>query len=126
MGEVAKELPAYIAVLREVAGHERAISIESLTGKEAAVGDEFTSQGAEWRIVAIEPGESPRAARLVCERVDDAMASSGDPPRLEDTLALHLRVLRAIVQGRPTEKRIDQALALAKEVYESVDRRSAR
>jgi hypothetical protein len=31
---------------------------------------------------------------------------------------LHLRVLPTIVEGQPTQERIDQALALANEVYE--------
>jgi hypothetical protein len=35
-----------------------------------------------------------------------------------DELPLHLRILRAIVDGQPTQERIDQALSLANEVYE--------
>ena len=47
----------------------------------------------------------------------DLMEGSED--RLpEDELPLHLRVLKAIVEGQPTQERIDQALALANEVYE--------
>jgi hypothetical protein len=36
----------------------------------------------------------------------------------EGDLPLHLRILRAVVEGQPTQERIDQALALANEVYE--------
>jgi hypothetical protein len=48
----------------------------------------------------------------------DVMSPSERPSRPEDDLPLHLRVLRAIVEGQPTQERIDQALALANEVYE--------
>ena len=48
----------------------------------------------------------------------DVMSPSERPSRLEDDLALHLRVLRAILEGQPTQERIDLALALANEVYE--------
>ena len=33
-------------------------------------------------------------------------------------LPLHLRVLRAIVEGQADQERVDQALALANEIYE--------
>jgi hypothetical protein len=48
----------------------------------------------------------------------DVMSPSEDPSRPEDDLPLHLRVIRAIVEGQPTQERIDQALALANEIYE--------
>lgn len=45
--------------------------------------------------------------------------SDGETPsRPGDELPLHLRVLRAIVEGKPTQERIDYAIALANEVYE--------
>jgi hypothetical protein len=34
-----------------------------------------------------------------------------------DELPLHLRVLRALVEGQPSQERVDQALSLANEVY---------
>jgi hypothetical protein len=43
---------------------------------------------------------------------------SESPARREDDLPLHLRVLRALVEGEPTQQRVDQALSLANEVYE--------
>jgi hypothetical protein len=46
---------------------------------------------------------------------DVMMASEGG---LEDELPLHLRVLRAIVEEQPTQERLDQALALAHEIYD--------
>jgi hypothetical protein len=118
MAEMTNERPTYIALLREADGNERAISFESLTGKETAVGDEIMVAGAQWRVVAVEPEEAPWAGTLVCERADDVMSPSEDPSRLEDDLPLHLRVLRAIVEGQPKQERIDQALELANEVYE--------
>jgi hypothetical protein len=48
----------------------------------------------------------------------DVMRDSEGSVRPEDDLPLHLRVLRAIVDGQPTQERIDQALSLANEVYE--------
>jgi hypothetical protein len=48
----------------------------------------------------------------------DVMSPSEEPSRPEDELPLHLRVLRSIVEGEPTQERIDQAIALANEVYE--------
>ena len=45
----------------------------------------------------------------------DVMQTEGG---LGDELPLHLRILRAIVDGQPTQERIDQALSLANEVYE--------
>jgi hypothetical protein len=118
VAEITGERPKYIALLREAKGNERAVSFESLTGKEAAVGDEITVEGVHWRILAVEPEEPPWAGTLVCERAGDVITSSEPPSRLEDDLPLHLRVLRAIVEGEPTQERIDQALALANEVYE--------
>jgi hypothetical protein len=118
MAEMTDERPTYMALLREAEGNERAVSFESLTGEETAVGDEITVEGAQWRVVAVEPEEPPWAGTLVCERADDVMSPSERPSRLEDDLPLHLRVLRAIVEGQPTQERIDQALALANEVYE--------
>jgi hypothetical protein len=117
MAEVTNEGLAYIALLREAKGNERAISFESATGKEAAVGDEITTHGKKWRIVAIEPEEPPWAGTLVCEPADEVVNSS-DPSRLEHDLPLHLRVVRMILEGEPTRERIDQAVALATEVYE--------
>jgi hypothetical protein len=46
----------------------------------------------------------------------EVMSPSEAPP--EDDLPLHLRVLRAIVEGEPTQARIDHAISLANEVYE--------
>jgi hypothetical protein len=69
----------------------------------------------------------------VCERADDVVSPSERPSRLEEDLPphpserpsrlaedlpLHLRVLKAIVEGQPMQDRMDQALALANEVYE--------
>jgi hypothetical protein len=116
MAEMTGERPTYMALLREAEGNERAVSFESLTG-ETAVGDEITVEGVEWRVVAVEHEEPPWAGTLVCERADD-VSPSERPSRLEDDLPLHLRVLRAIVEGQPGQERIDQALALANEVYE--------
>jgi hypothetical protein len=48
----------------------------------------------------------------------DVMGGSEGHPGAESDLPLHLRVLRTIVEGQPTQQRIDQALALANEVYE--------
>lgn len=47
----------------------------------------------------------------------DVMTSSESPYR-HGELPLHLRVLRAIVEGQPDQEHIDRALALAHEVYE--------
>ena len=52
----------------------------------------------------------PLPADVIQSREDD-LGPNGDLP-------LHLRVLRAIVEGQPTQERIDQALSLANEVYE--------
>jgi hypothetical protein len=52
----------------------------------------------------------PLPANVMQSR-DSDLEPDGDLP-------LHLRVLRAIVEGQPTQERIDQALALANEVYE--------
>ena len=112
------ERPTYIALLRETEGNERAVAFESPTGKETAVGDEITIAGAEWRVLAVEPEEPPWDGTLVCERADDVMSPSERPFRPQADLPLHLRVVGAIVQGRPTQERIDEALALASEVYE--------
>jgi hypothetical protein len=46
----------------------------------------------------------------------DVMRPSDLPSGPEDDLPLHLRVLRAILEGQPD--RIDHALSLAAEVYE--------
>jgi hypothetical protein len=48
----------------------------------------------------------------------DVMSPSEAASRPEDDLPLHLRVLRAIVEGKPTLERIDYAISLANEVYE--------
>jgi hypothetical protein len=48
----------------------------------------------------------------------DVMSQSEQPSRPEDDLPLHLRVLRSIVEGQPTQERIDHAISLANEVYE--------
>jgi hypothetical protein len=48
----------------------------------------------------------------------DLMEGSENNLGPEDSLPLHLRVLRAIVEEQPTPERIDQALGLANEVYE--------
>ena len=118
MAEITDERPRYIALLREAEGNGRAISFESLTGKQAAVGDEITVEGADWRVVAIEPEDPPWAGTLVCEPADDVTSPPERPSRLEDDLPLHLRVFRALVEGRATQERIDQALALANEIQE--------
>ena len=131
MAEISNERPTYIALLREGEGNERAVSFESPTGEETQVGDEITVDGAEWQVLAIEPEELPWAGVLVCERANGESNRSEPPSRLEDELPLqedepiaeqdlplHLRVLRAILEGEPKQKRIDQALALANEVYE--------
>jgi hypothetical protein len=47
----------------------------------------------------------------------EVMKPSEPPPGLGE-LPLHLRVLRAIVEGQPDQERVDRALALAHEVYE--------
>jgi hypothetical protein len=59
------------------------------------------------------------------ERVDETptplppeMMSPSEPGLPQDELPLHLRVLRAIVDGQPDQERIDYALSLANEVYE--------
>jgi hypothetical protein len=124
--------PTYIALLREGKGNERAISFESPTGEETRVGDEITVDGAEWEVLAVEPEEPPWAGVLVCERADEGTDRSErssrlevepplpaeEPLLLEDDLPLHLRVLRAILEGEPKRNRIDQAVALANEIYE--------
>jgi hypothetical protein len=53
----------------------------------------------------------------------DVMSPSEEASRVEDDLPLddlplHLRVLRAIVEGQPTQERIDHAISLANEIYE--------
>jgi hypothetical protein len=48
----------------------------------------------------------------------DLIRGPASEPGPEDDLPLHLRVLRAVVNGQPTQERIDQALLLANEVYE--------
>jgi hypothetical protein len=48
----------------------------------------------------------------------DVMGGSEGQLGADNDLPLHLRVLRTIVEGQPTQERIDQALALANEVYE--------
>jgi hypothetical protein len=117
--EMPDERPMYIALLREAMGNERAISFESERGKGAAVGDEITVEGVDWRIVAVESEDPPWAGTLVCERADDVVTSAERPSRLEeDDLPLHLRVVRAILEGQPTQQRMTQALSLATEVYE--------
>jgi hypothetical protein len=132
VAEVSSERLTYIALLREAEGNERAVSFESPTGEEAHVGDEITVDGAEWHVLAIEPEDPPWAGVLVCERADDEVDRSqpssrmddelplveDDPVPTEDDLPLHLRVLRALLEGEPNQKRIDQALALANEVCE--------
>jgi hypothetical protein len=132
VAEVSSERLTYIALLREAEGNERAVSFESPTGEEAHVGDEITVDGVEWQVLAVEPEEPPWAGVLVCERADDESAPSEsqsrtedelplpseDDPVAEDDLPLHLRVLRAILEGEAKQKRIDHALALANEVYE--------
>jgi hypothetical protein len=113
------EQPMYIALLREAMGNERAISFEGPRGKEAAVGDEITVEGVNWRILAVESEDPPWAGTLVCERVHEVVAPSEHPRRREeDDLPLHLRVVRAILEGQPTQQRMNQALSLATEVYE--------
>lgn len=127
-----KEEPTYIALLREAKGNERAISFESPTGEETQVGDEITVDGAVWQVLAIEAEEPPWAGVLVCKpaemRVDrsehaspleaESSLPANEPKLPEDDLPLHLRVLRAILEGEPEHRRIDHALALAREVYE--------
>jgi hypothetical protein len=44
--------------------------------------------------------------------------SPPEPASGPDDLPLHLRVLRAIVEGNADQGRVDQALSLANEVYE--------
>jgi hypothetical protein len=120
IAEITDERPKYIALLRDAEGNERAVEFESLTGKEAAVGDEITLAGADWRVLAVESEEPPWAGTLVCERADadDVPSPSARPSRLEDDLPLHLRVLRALTEGHATQERMDEALALANEIYE--------
>ena len=130
MAETINERPTYIALLRDAEGNERAISFESPTGEGTHVGDEITIDDAEWQVLAIEQEDPPWAGVLVCERADTRSNRSELPSRLDDELPeedpalseedlpLHLRVLRAILEGEPAQKRIDQALALANEVYE--------
>jgi hypothetical protein len=48
----------------------------------------------------------------------DVMSPSEASRLQEEDLPLHLRVLRAIVEGQPTQERIDGAISLANEVYE--------
>jgi alpha-D-ribose 1-methylphosphonate 5-triphosphate synthase subunit PhnI len=47
----------------------------------------------------------------------DVMDAS-DPRTAQVERPLHLRVLRAMIEGQVDEGRVDQALALAQEVYE--------
>jgi hypothetical protein len=129
-----KEL-TYMALLRESEGFEVAVTFVNSTGEETSVGDEITVQGVGWRVLAVRPEEPPWAGTLVCERAAEVMSASerpscleDDPPdvmsaserpsSLEDDLPLHLLVFRAIVDGQAPLERIDQALALANEVYE--------
>ena len=130
MAETINERPTYIALLRDAEGNERAISFESPTDEGTHVGDEITIDDAEWQVLAIEQEDPPWAGVLVCERaetgsdrselrsrLDDELPEE-DPGFSEENLPLHLRVLRAILEGEPPQKRINQALALANEVYE--------
>lgn len=41
-----------------------------------------------------------------------------DPRTAQEERPLHLRVLRAMIEGQVDEGRVDRALALAEEVYE--------
>ena len=130
MAEISHERPTYIARLREAEGNERTISFESPTGEEAQVGDEISIDGVEWQVAVIEPEEPPWAGVLVCERPSGGITRSERSAHLEDKdrvpdndppladLPLHLRVVRAMLEGEPEQKRINQALALASEVYE--------
>jgi hypothetical protein len=88
-------------------------------------------------VLAVESEEPPWAGTLVCERAetddvpeptdaDDVPSPSARPFRLKDDLPLHLRVLRALTEGHATQERMDQALALANEVYELEAKSSAR
>ena len=43
---------------------------------------------------------------------------ASDPGTVKGERPLHLRVLRAMIEGQVDEARVDQALALAQEVYE--------
>jgi hypothetical protein len=59
------------------------------------------------------------------DTVDDTPAplppdvlSESEPPSDQGDLPLHLRVLKAIVEGQADPERVDRALALANEVYE--------
>jgi hypothetical protein len=56
------------------------------------------------------PGEVMHPSEGLPRPVDDSLPG--------DDLPLHLRVLKAIVEPDPTPHRLDQALALANEVYE--------
>jgi hypothetical protein len=47
----------------------------------------------------------------------DVMEPS-EPPSRHEELPLHLRVLRAIVEGQADQERVDRALELAHEIYE--------
>jgi hypothetical protein len=130
--EISSKRPTYIALLREAEGSERAVSFESPTGEETHVGDAITVDGTEWQVLAIEPEDPPWAGVLVCERADGEIDRSEAPSPveeerplreddyapIEDDLPLHLRVLRALLEGEPNQKRIDQALTLANEVCE--------
>ena len=43
---------------------------------------------------------------------------ASEPRTADAERPLHLRVLRAMIEGQVDERRVDQALALAQEVYE--------
>jgi hypothetical protein len=70
MIDLSEGRPAYVAVLRDADGSEQVVPFESMTGEEAAVGDEITVAGVEWRVMAIEPADAPLAGTLICERAE--------------------------------------------------------
>jgi hypothetical protein len=70
MTDLDEGRPTYMALLRDADGSERSVPFESMTGQEAAVGDEITVEGAEWRVMAVYPGNPPVAGTLICERAE--------------------------------------------------------
>jgi len=47
-----------------------------------------------------------------------AVMKPSEPPLAQEEMPLHLRVLRAIVEGQTDLERFDHALVIAQEVYE--------
>jgi hypothetical protein len=69
--------------------------------------------------------EDPMANKATKDTVDQKptalppeVMDASEPPTVSVERPLHLRVMAAMIHGQVEEERVDQALALAQEVYE--------